>query len=56
MAFNKEPDGYVKTVLSDPQGSWQNLRHAVKLLRGTNRKTQRVSVNEDNPDRWPGSW
>lgn len=29
MAFNKEPDGYVKTIFSDLQGSWQNLRHAV---------------------------
>ena len=29
MAFSKEPDGYVKTMLSDLQGSWQNLRNTV---------------------------
>jgi hypothetical protein len=29
MAFYKEPDGYEKTLLSDLQGSWQNLRDAV---------------------------
>ena len=29
MVFNEEPDGYVKTLLSDLQGSWQNLRDAV---------------------------
>ena len=26
MAFEKEPGGYEKTVLSDLQGAWQNLR------------------------------
>ncbi len=26
MAFDKEPAGYAKTVLSDRQGAWQNLR------------------------------
>jgi len=29
VVFNEEPDGYVKTLLSDLQGSWQNLRDAV---------------------------
>jgi hypothetical protein len=29
MPFNKEPDGYEKTLLSDLQGSWQNPRNAV---------------------------
>ena len=29
MPFNKEPDGYEKTLLSDLQGSWQNLRDAM---------------------------
>mgnify|MGYP001828070422 CR=1 FL=1 len=29
MAFEKEPGGYEKTVLSDLQGAWQNLRDAV---------------------------
>jgi len=29
MAFNKEPDGYEKSLLSDLQGSWQNLRDEV---------------------------
>jgi hypothetical protein len=29
MPFNIEPDGYEKTLLSDLQGSWQNLRDAV---------------------------
>ena len=29
MAFDKEPDGYEKTLLSDLQGAWQNLRTAV---------------------------
>jgi hypothetical protein len=29
MAFYREPDGYEKTLLSDLQGSWQNLREAV---------------------------
>jgi len=29
MAFEKEPTGYEKTVLSDLQGAWQNLRDEV---------------------------
>ena len=29
MAFDNEPVGYEKTVLSDLQGAWQNLRDAV---------------------------
>jgi hypothetical protein len=29
MAFEKEPVGYEKTVLSDLQGAWQNLRDTV---------------------------
>ena len=29
MAFDKEPSGYEKTVLSDLQGTWQNLRDTV---------------------------
>jgi hypothetical protein len=29
MAFEKVPGGYEKTVLSDLQGAWQNLRDAV---------------------------
>jgi len=29
MAFDKELVGYEKTVLSDLQGAWQNLREAV---------------------------
>lgn len=29
MVFDKEPSGYRKTVLSDLQGAWQNLREAV---------------------------
>lgn len=29
MAFNEEPTHYKKTILSDLQGSWQNLRAAV---------------------------
>lgn len=29
MAFDKEPVGYEKTVLSDLQGAWQNLRDTV---------------------------
>ena len=29
MAFDKEPAGYGKTVLSDFQGAWGNLRDAV---------------------------
>lgn len=29
MAFEKEPAGYEKTVLSDLQGAWQNLRDQV---------------------------
>ena len=29
MAFDKEPSGYEKTVLSDLQGAWQNLRDTV---------------------------
>lgn len=29
MAFDKESVGYEKTVLSDLQGSWQNLRDTV---------------------------
>ena len=29
MAFEKEPSGYKKSVLSDLQGAWQNLRDTV---------------------------
>jgi hypothetical protein len=29
MASDKEPVGYEKTVLSDLQGAWQNLRDTV---------------------------
>jgi hypothetical protein len=29
MAFDTEPTHYVKTVLSDLQGTWENLRDAV---------------------------
>ena len=29
MPFYKEPSGYTKTVLSDVQGAWQNLRDTV---------------------------
>jgi hypothetical protein len=29
MAFESEPTGYQKTVLSDLQGAWQNLRAEV---------------------------
>ena len=29
MGFEREPTGYRKTVLSDLQGAWQNLRGAV---------------------------
>ena len=29
MKFETEPTGYVKTALSDLQGSWENLRSAV---------------------------
>ncbi len=29
MAFETEPEGYIKTALSDLQGSWENLRGAV---------------------------
>lgn len=29
MSFYEEPSGYTKTVLSDLQGAWQNLRAAV---------------------------
>ena len=29
MAFEKEPGGYEKTVLTDLQGAWQNLRDEV---------------------------
>jgi hypothetical protein len=33
MAFDKEPSGYKKTVLSDLQGAWQNLRDTVVSMR-----------------------
>jgi len=29
MGFQTEPTGYAKTALSDLQGAWGNLRHAV---------------------------
>jgi len=29
MNFESEPSGYVKTAVSDLQGSWGNLRDAV---------------------------
>jgi len=34
MAFEKEPDSYEKTVLSDLQGAWQNLRDEVVVEAG----------------------
>jgi hypothetical protein len=34
MAFDKEPSGYKKTVLSDLQGTWRNLRDTVVELAG----------------------
>ncbi len=29
MVFDREPSGYEKTILSDLQGAWLNLREAV---------------------------
>jgi len=29
MSFYKEPTGYQKTIVSDLQGAWENLREAV---------------------------
>ena len=29
MSFKTEPTGYIKTVISDLQGSWENLRDIV---------------------------
>ena len=29
MSFHEEPTGYTKTVVSDLQGAWQNLRASV---------------------------
>ena len=29
MSFQTEPTGYAKTIISDLQGAWQNLRDAV---------------------------
>ena len=29
MSFDKEPTGYIKTAISDLQGSWENLRDSV---------------------------
>lgn len=29
MSFNQEPTGYIKTAISDLQGSWENLKDAV---------------------------
>ncbi|RLV59947.1 hypothetical protein D5018_09715 [Parashewanella curva] len=29
MGFQEEPTGYIKTVVSDLQGDWENLRDAV---------------------------
>ena len=29
MKFKTEPDGYIKTAISDLQGSWGNLRNTV---------------------------
>ena len=34
MAFEKEPASYEKTVLSDLQGAWQNLRDEVVAAAG----------------------
>jgi hypothetical protein len=34
MAFEKEPGSYEKTVLSDLQGAWQNLRDEVVATAG----------------------
>ena len=33
MAFDTEPNGYVKTALSDLQGTWESLRHNMVTLR-----------------------
>ena len=29
MSFNQEPTGYIKTAISDLQGSWENLKDSV---------------------------
>lgn len=29
MTFYQEPEGYIKTILSDLQGAWENLRQVV---------------------------
>jgi hypothetical protein len=51
MAFNKEPDGYEKTLLSDLQGSWQNLRDAVVEHAGFG-GWQRVLLHIDEGMSW----
>ena len=34
MPFNKEPNGYTKTILSDLQGAWSLLRESVVNVAG----------------------
>jgi len=51
MSFYEEPTGYVKTVLSDLQGSWQNLRRIV-VEHGPLPECQRLLFHIDESMSW----
>lgn len=51
MSFYEEPTGYVKTVLSDLQGSWQNLRRIV-VEHGPFPECQRLLFHIDEAMSW----
>ena len=51
MAFDKEPDGYEKTLLSDLQGAWQNLRDTVAGQSGLAGR-ERVLLHIDEAMSW----
>ena len=51
MAFEKEPGSYEKTVLSDLQGAWQNLRDEVVAAAGFS-NWERVLFHIDEAMSW----
>jgi hypothetical protein len=51
MAFEKEPGSYEKTVLSDLQGAWQNLRDEVVAGAGFPNR-ERVLFHIDEAMSW----
>lgn len=50
MTFHTEPDGYVKSALSDLQGAWSNLRH--NLVSGPFPRFERLLFHIDEGMSW----